>query len=77
VLGLVRPGPDTGADTPAWLAEAPEVAGVTGKFFVRRRAVPTAPHTTDAARCERLWDLSEELVRPFTGSVVGPEPDAS
>jgi NAD(P)-dependent dehydrogenase (short-subunit alcohol dehydrogenase family) len=66
VLSLVRPGPDTGADTPAWLAEAPEVAGVTGEFFVRRRSVPTAPHTTDPARCDRLWDLSEELVRPFT-----------
>jgi NAD(P)-dependent dehydrogenase (short-subunit alcohol dehydrogenase family) len=62
VLNLIKPGPDAGADTPAWLAEAPEVAGVTGKFFVKRRPVATAPHTTDPERCERLWRLSEELV---------------
>ncbi|MEU6644618.1 SDR family NAD(P)-dependent oxidoreductase [Saccharomonospora sp. NPDC046836] len=55
-------GPDTGADTPAWLATAPEVDGVTGKFFVRRKQVPTAPHTTDVARCDQLWDESARLV---------------
>lgn len=34
---------------------------VTGRFFVRRRAVPTAPHTTDVARCDRLWEESARL----------------
>jgi NAD(P)-dependent dehydrogenase (short-subunit alcohol dehydrogenase family) len=57
-----RPGPDAGADTPAWLATAPEVAGVSGAFFFKRRQVPTAPHTTDQARCDRLWDESARLV---------------
>ncbi|QYN35176.1 SDR family NAD(P)-dependent oxidoreductase [Pseudonocardia sp. DSM 110487] len=55
-------GPDAGADTPAWLATAPDVEGVTGRYYVRRRAVGTAPHTTDEARCERLWNLSADLV---------------
>jgi hypothetical protein len=41
---------------------------VTGRFFVKRRAVETAPHTTDVARCDRLWELSDALVRPFMGS---------
>jgi NAD(P)-dependent dehydrogenase (short-subunit alcohol dehydrogenase family) len=54
--------PDAGADTPAWLATAPDVAGLTGLYFRRRRAVITAPHTTDEARCERLWNLSADLV---------------
>ena len=63
VLNLVMPGPDVGADTPAWLAETPDVAGVTGKFFVKRRPVETAPHTTDPERRERLWELSEEMVK--------------
>ena len=57
-----RPGPDVGADTPAWLATAPEVAGVTGRFFVDRRVVETADHTTDTERCERLWRDSARLV---------------
>ena len=55
-------GPDDGADTPAWLATSPDVAGVTGEFFVRRRAVETPSHTTDVARCDRLWHESARLV---------------
>jgi NAD(P)-dependent dehydrogenase (short-subunit alcohol dehydrogenase family) len=61
-LGLFVPGPDAGADTPVWLATAPDVDGVTGRFFVRRRQVTTASHTTDAVRCDRLWDESARLV---------------
>jgi NAD(P)-dependent dehydrogenase (short-subunit alcohol dehydrogenase family) len=56
------PGPDAGADTPVWLATSPEVEGVTGRFFVGRKEVRTAPHTTDVARCDRLWDESARLV---------------
>ncbi|ROT25866.1 SDR family NAD(P)-dependent oxidoreductase [Micromonospora sp. HM5-17] len=60
---LVSPGgPEAGADTPTWLATAPELDGVTGQFFVKRKAVATAPHTTDPARCDRLWDESARLV---------------
>jgi len=55
------PGPDVGADTPAWLATSPEVAGVTGRFFVERQAVATADHTTDVGRCDRLWNDSARL----------------
>lgn len=55
------PGPDVGADTPAWLATAAEVEGVTGRFFVDREQVETAPHTTDPERCERLWIASARL----------------
>lgn len=53
---------DEGADNPFWLATAPEVAGVTGQYFLRRRAVPTADHTTEPARVERLWADSARLV---------------
>jgi NAD(P)-dependent dehydrogenase (short-subunit alcohol dehydrogenase family) len=65
VLGIDlvdRPGPDVGADTPAWLATSPDVDGVSGRFFVDRREVATAPHTTDPARCDRLWDETARLV---------------
>ncbi len=55
------PGPDAGADTPAWLVTAAEVEGVTGRFFLDRKPVETAPHTTDPARCERLWEESARL----------------
>ncbi|MGW4530603.1 SDR family NAD(P)-dependent oxidoreductase [Nocardia sp. NPDC004340] len=55
------PGPDAGADTPVWLATAPELEGVSGRFFVRRKDVATAAHTTDPARRTRLWDESARL----------------
>ncbi|MFF3226948.1 SDR family NAD(P)-dependent oxidoreductase [Nocardia suismassiliense] len=56
------PGPDVGADTPAWLATSPAADGVTGRFYVDRVEVHTAPHTTDPQRCERLWQDSARLV---------------
>jgi NAD(P)-dependent dehydrogenase (short-subunit alcohol dehydrogenase family) len=56
------PGPDVGADTPAWLATSADMEGVTGCFFVDRAPVETAPHTTDTERCERLWNDSARLV---------------
>lgn len=65
LLTLMRPflpGPDTGADTPAWLADAEALEGVHGRFFVKRRAVATAAHTLDTARQERLWRSSATLV---------------
>ncbi|WP_067888381.1 SDR family NAD(P)-dependent oxidoreductase [Nocardia vaccinii] len=55
------PGPEAGADTPVWLATAPEPDGITGRFFVRRREVRTASHTTDPARLDRLWAESAAL----------------
>ena len=56
------PGPDVGADTPAWLATSPEAEGITGHFFVDRTPVETAPHTTDTQRCNRPWNDSARLV---------------
>ncbi len=56
------PSPDDGADTPVWLATAAEVEGVTGRFYVDRAVVQTAPHTTDVERCGRLWNESARLV---------------
>ena len=55
------PGVDVGADTAVWLATSPEVEGVTGCFFVDRQPVLRAEHTTDPARCERLWRESARL----------------
>nr|AXG22417.1 retinol dehydrogenase [Nocardia argentinensis] len=56
------PGPDVGARIPVWLATSPEVAGVSGRFYVDRAPVETASHTTDPERCDRLWRESAALV---------------
>lgn len=62
VLNSFMPGPDVGADAPVWLATAAELDGVSGRFFVGHNAVPTAPHTTDITRCDRLWEQSAKMV---------------
>ncbi|MFI9383622.1 SDR family NAD(P)-dependent oxidoreductase [Kutzneria sp. NPDC052558] len=61
-LGRTAPGPEVGADTPVWLATSSEVDGRTGGFYVDRVLTPTAEHTTDRARCARLWRESAQLV---------------
>jgi NAD(P)-dependent dehydrogenase (short-subunit alcohol dehydrogenase family) len=50
--------PEEGARTVVYLAASPEVAGVTGKYFVRERAVPSSPASYDEAAGERLWQVS-------------------
>jgi len=50
-----------GAETPVYLAAAPEVAGVTGKYFDKcREREPSAAARNDAD-AERLWKESERL----------------
>jgi len=70
-LNPFTPGPEAGADTPAWLATSSEVEGISGAFFVKRKRVQTAPHTTDPARYERLWEESARLVG--LASALDPE----
>lgn len=54
--------PEQGADTIIYLASAPEVQGVSGKYFVKRKAVPTSPVSDDQKTWTALWTLSERLV---------------
>ncbi len=54
--------PARGAETSLYLATSPEVAGVTGKYFERRREAPTSAAAADAAAQKRLWQVSEEAV---------------
>jgi len=53
--------PEEGARTSIYLASSPEVEGVTGKYFVRERAVPSSPESYDEQNSRRLWDVSLEL----------------
>jgi NAD(P)-dependent dehydrogenase (short-subunit alcohol dehydrogenase family) len=54
--------PEQGADTLVYLASSPEVAGISGEYFTKRRIeVPSAAARDDAA-AQRLWRISEELL---------------
>jgi NAD(P)-dependent dehydrogenase (short-subunit alcohol dehydrogenase family) len=64
-LMLLRPlllSPAAGAKTAVYLAAAPEVANVSGRFFERRREAKLLPHACDADAARRLWNVSEALV---------------
>ena len=55
--------PEEGARTIIYLATSPEVDGVTGKYFVKEKSVPSSKKSYDLAFCRQLWDISESLVR--------------
>jgi NAD(P)-dependent dehydrogenase (short-subunit alcohol dehydrogenase family) len=59
---LTALSPERGAETLIYLAASPEVAGVTGKYFVNKRPVQSSPMSYHAATAQRLWQLSEQLV---------------
>jgi retinol dehydrogenase-12 len=57
----LRPGPEAGASTPVYLASSPEVAGITGGYFVKSRLSRPSALASDAQAAARLWALSAEL----------------
>jgi NAD(P)-dependent dehydrogenase (short-subunit alcohol dehydrogenase family) len=59
--------PEAGARTLIYLASAPEVTGVSGRYFVKERAVASSPESYDEAAAKRLWDISLELTHQRSG----------
>jgi retinol dehydrogenase 14 len=54
---------EEGAGRIVQLAASPELEGVTGKYFDKKRPVEPAPLARDEALAKRLWNVSAELVR--------------
>lgn len=53
--------PARGARTSVYVASSPAVEGVTGKYFVRSKAVRPSRLAQDKQAALRLWELSEQL----------------
>ena len=51
--------PEEGAGTVVYLASSPEVAGVSGKYFVKERETEPTKAAQDDAAARRLWEMSE------------------
>ena len=62
VIGLFMLTPEQGASTGVFLATAPELANVSGRYFAKSREKKPASYAQDDAAAERLWDASEKLV---------------
>ena len=54
--------PEKGAETSVYLATSPEVAGISGKYFAKKKPAPVLPLADDKTLADRLWDVSENLV---------------
>ncbi|MGI9175314.1 MAG: SDR family oxidoreductase [Rhodothermales bacterium] len=71
-MRLFRPfmtRPKTSAEALARLAVAPELEGVTGRYFKKKKEAASSPRSHDQALAEKLWQVSEEM----TG-LSGPTP---
>jgi hypothetical protein len=55
---------EEGARTSVYLAASPEVAGVTGKYFAKCKAVRSNAASYEEASWPKLWDVSEEMIQP-------------
>jgi NAD(P)-dependent dehydrogenase (short-subunit alcohol dehydrogenase family) len=53
---------EEGAETVIYLATSPEVVGVTGRYFYKKRAIESAPLSYDEGVQQRLWEVSAALV---------------
>jgi NAD(P)-dependent dehydrogenase (short-subunit alcohol dehydrogenase family) len=62
-INLMGVSPERGADTMIYLAAATEVEGVSGEYFVKRRAVRSSRASREAAAAKRLWQVSEQMIR--------------
>ncbi len=64
---LMRPfaiSVEKGAETSIYLASSPQVAGVTGQYFDKKKAVRSSAVSYDETAARRLWGTSEQLIQP-------------
>lgn len=77
LMGMVMPlaqwfaiKPDKGAETSVFLAAAPAVAGVSGKYFANSKQKASSKASYDVAAQDRLWTISEQLVQRIGAPVA-------
>jgi NAD(P)-dependent dehydrogenase (short-subunit alcohol dehydrogenase family) len=64
-MPLTRPfaiSPEKGARTSVYVASSPDIADVTGEYFVKCRVAQPSAAARDDAAAKRLWDVSAQLV---------------
>ncbi len=53
---------EKGAATSIYLASSPDVANVSGEYFIKCKAKPPCKHGRDSVAAAKLWDISAEMV---------------
>lgn len=64
LVGVLSIPPEEGARTSVHVSCAPELAGVSGAYFVRERPARSSPASYDLDAARRLWDASRERCGP-------------
>jgi NAD(P)-dependent dehydrogenase (short-subunit alcohol dehydrogenase family) len=60
LIGLILPSPSKGAGPVVRLASAPDVADVTGQYFMRYKPHEPSEAARDDAVARRLWEVAEK-----------------
>ncbi|HZC07116.1 MAG TPA: SDR family oxidoreductase [Ktedonobacterales bacterium] len=63
-MTLARPfaiSPERGAQTSIYLASSPDVAGISGKYFIKEKPANSSNVAYDVNAQEQLWSLSERM----------------
>jgi NAD(P)-dependent dehydrogenase (short-subunit alcohol dehydrogenase family) len=63
-VNLMSGAPEKAAETPIYLASAPEVATVSGQFFRDKKPINSNAYSHDRAMQNRLWEISATLANP-------------
>ena len=66
ILKPLMSSPEEGAQTSIYLASSPEVASVSGKYFVKKKETRSSEESYDEAIGQRLWEVSSELTKMST-----------
>lgn len=53
--------PEKGAETQIYLASSPEVEGISGEYFDKKKIKTPSKEARDAEVAEKLWKLSEKM----------------
>jgi len=63
IYAVIGISAEKGAQTTLYLATTPEVANVSGKYFVNCKEMPSSRRSYDIATQQRLWRISEDLIQ--------------
>jgi len=66
VLAPVSRSSEKGAETLVWLATSPDVAKISGAYFVDERPAMPSPAGQDKEAARRLWEVSERQCLPVS-----------
>jgi hypothetical protein len=55
--------PQKGAETTVYLATQPKLEKSSGLYFKKCKVAKTAPNADNAAARNRLWEMSEKLIK--------------